>query len=246
MFKLLADARPTRGVTIEKIRAASTAWLASDRLRREIHLGKYVPGDKLPPQRQLACKLGVSLMTLREALRILEAEGYLTMRRGATGGAIITASRESVEVLQERLRSRIDEFAEWMEFREAVEAAAARLAAGRISAQEIAGLRTTLAQIGGEADVQSFRSADSAFHLGLAQASRNQLIRQAVEDARAAMFLAFDAVPHLVVLESTVSAHERILAAVAAHDRSQAERSMAEHIRTSWEEIRSIIEGRLA
>ena len=72
----------------------STAWLTSDRLRREIHLGVYVSGNKLPPQRELAKSLGVSLVTLREALRILEAEGYLILRRGAAGGAFVLANRE--------------------------------------------------------------------------------------------------------------------------------------------------------
>lgn len=217
--------------------------MASDRLRREIHLGTYVPGDKLPTQRELACSLGVSLMTLREALRILEAEGYLTLRRGATGGAVVLASREPVEVLQQRLRSRIDEFAEWMEFRAAVEAAAAGLAAQRASAEDIERLKTTLESLELESDVQSFRSADSSFHLGLAEAAKNQLVRQAVEDARAAMFLAFDAVPHVVVLRSTLRGHQRILTAVASGNPRRAETAMVAHIQKAWQEIRSIIEG---
>jgi DNA-binding FadR family transcriptional regulator len=230
---------------IEKIRAASTSWLASDLLRREIRLGSYVPGDKLPPQRELARSLGVSPVSLREALRILEAEGHLVLRRGATGGAVVVANAEPIDVQQQRLRLRIDEFEEWNEFRQAVEAAAAGLAAQRASADDIAALQQHIDSIVAADDVQLFRSADSAFHLRLAKAAGNQLLQQAVEDARAALFLAFDAVPHVVVARSTWQGHEQILAAVAAGDGRAAEAAMVAHVRLAWEEIRAIIEGHI-
>lgn len=55
---------------------------AASRLRRDILLGRYVPGERLPPERELAGRLGTNRNTLREALRILEAEHLLRSRQG--------------------------------------------------------------------------------------------------------------------------------------------------------------------
>jgi GntR family transcriptional repressor for pyruvate dehydrogenase complex len=228
---------------LRKIHAASTPSLVSNRLRRAIQLGTYIPGDKLPPQRELASSLGVSLVTLREALRILEAEGYLVLRRGATGGAVVMESSETVEVLRLRVRERLAEFEEWMEFRVAVEAAAAGLAAGRATADEISALRASIELMRSGSEAPLFRHADSAFHLGLAEAARNEVVRQAVGDARATMFLAFDVVPHVSKVSATVRGHERVLAAVTAGNARRAETAMIAHIRTSWKEIRAMIES---
>jgi DNA-binding FadR family transcriptional regulator len=70
-----------------------------EHLRRAIHLGQYGPGDKFPPERQLAEQLGVSRLTLRGAIRVLEGEGYVETRRGSTGGVTVLGSRRSREDL---------------------------------------------------------------------------------------------------------------------------------------------------
>src|SRR5258708_13175043 len=66
-----------------------------ERIREQLALGALKPGDKLPPERDLAQQLGVSRNVLREALRSLELAGALRLQKGVKGGAFIHAAYTS-------------------------------------------------------------------------------------------------------------------------------------------------------
>ena len=110
--------------------------LVLEQLRRSLDQGHFAPGDKLPPERDLARQLGVSRTTLREAVRVLEGEGAVEVRRGSTGGIVV---RQRIQRPAQR-RARMREFDEIIDFRLAVEPMAARLAAERRTKAEIAAL----------------------------------------------------------------------------------------------------------
>ncbi|WP_395106218.1 FadR/GntR family transcriptional regulator [Actinomadura sp. SCN-SB] len=74
-----------------QVRIPKTAELISRSLRRQIIRGQLQPGDPLPPETSLMEQFGVSRPTLREAFRVLESEGLITIRRGAHGGARVAA-----------------------------------------------------------------------------------------------------------------------------------------------------------
>src|SRR5690606_3363240 len=61
-----------------------------DQIRLLIHQGKLRPGDRLPSERELCSRFGVSRVTVREALPVLEAGGLVEIRVGAHGGAFVT------------------------------------------------------------------------------------------------------------------------------------------------------------
>lgn len=77
----------TTDVAEPHLRVPKMAELVSDRLRRQIIRGELSTGDALPSETALMARLGVSRPTLREAFRVLESEGLITIRRGAHGGA---------------------------------------------------------------------------------------------------------------------------------------------------------------
>src|SRR5919199_7018334 len=71
----------------QRVRVPKTAELVAAHLRRQIVRNELHEGDALPPEAVLMAQFGVSRPTLREAFRVLEAEGLISVRRGAHGGA---------------------------------------------------------------------------------------------------------------------------------------------------------------
>ena len=67
---------------ITPVEAQATYGIAVERLRGQIHAGLILPDEKLPPERQLADDIGISRVTLREALRVLETDKYIHVKRG--------------------------------------------------------------------------------------------------------------------------------------------------------------------
>jgi len=87
---------PTRGRVGRQVRVPKTAELVAAELRRQIVRGELKPGDALPPESGLMEQFGISRPTLREAFRVLESESLITVRRGAHGGARVSAPDSDV------------------------------------------------------------------------------------------------------------------------------------------------------
>lgn len=212
-----------------------------ERLRRSIALGVVLPGEKLPPERTLAESLGVSRVTLREALRVLQGQGLIVTRRGSGGGATIAVRSASIEDAREELRRTRPQIDEVFDYRLAVETMAARLAAERRTKAEISRLQTCQDSLLDSADVGAFRRADSAFHLAVADASRNTMLRRSIEDARAAAFRTLDARPFRPLRTSSANGHAAVIVAVVGSDRDGAADAMAEHLRQARREVLGVL-----
>jgi GntR family transcriptional regulator, transcriptional repressor for pyruvate dehydrogenase complex len=225
----------------EPVEITAAYQLVVERLRRAIHLRQYVPGDRLPSERKLAESLGVSRMTVREALRVLQGEGYVESRRGAAGGPFIVPMTQPADRLRAILGERQEEFESILDFRIVVEGGAARLAAERRTDADLDRLRAALDDMRSSSGLAMFRRADSAFHLAIANAAANPMLREAIERARAAMFLPMDALEQEVPLRHWVNAHNQLLAAIEGHDAGTAERAMARHVERNRTEIRALL-----
>jgi len=122
------------------VRVPKTAELVASHIRQRIVVGDLGEGEALPPESALMEEFGISRPTLREAFRILESEGLITIRRGARGGARVqlpsadVAARYAGLVLQHRGAT----LADVMEARVIVEAPAARMLAVRRDRASIA------------------------------------------------------------------------------------------------------------
>jgi DNA-binding FadR family transcriptional regulator len=227
---------------LEPVEVPAAFDVVAGRLRRAIQLGSYITGDRLPSERALSEQLGVSRVTLREALRVLEGEGLITRTRGSSGGSTIGATSTSAQEIRERLRGRRDEMLAALEFRAVVESAAAELAAERRTDDDLARIAAAVEALRDAVDVPTFRRADSEFHIAVADAARNPMLEVAIEDARVAMFLVIDALEFDLLLEANVAAHQRILAAIRDGAASRARKAMMRHLRETQDEFERLLD----
>ncbi|MGW1839081.1 FadR/GntR family transcriptional regulator [Streptomyces sp. BBFR2] len=144
-----------------------------ERLRAEITSGRWPVGSRIPTEAALIEQLGVARGTLREATRALSHAGLLQARQG--DGTYVRATSELSGALQ-RLGS---EPAEVLEVRQALDVQAARLAAARITPEELTRLGALLAERAAawrDGDRDAWIRADLAFHQGVATGSGNTLL----------------------------------------------------------------------
>lgn len=230
--------RPVRGGNAFEITVA--------RLAQAIRLGMVGVGDQLPPERELAERLSVSRVTLREAIAALRDAGYLETRRGRSGGTFVVyrddpdpqgaadaaaIAREMGESLQDAL-----------DFRRIIEPGAAGLAAGRtLSASDRSHLTACLAAAADRA-APTRRVADSRLHLAIAAASGSPMLAAAVADVQTAVDRLLAAIPVIARnLEHSDAQHRRIVDAILAGDPRTARAAMEEHCDGTAELLRGLL-----
>ena len=214
-----------------------------DHLRRSIMLGTYAPGEKLPPEREHAERLGVSRVTLREAVRVLEGEGFVEVRRGSAGGTTVRGGNAARSDVRRQLRGRLAGVLATQEFRLAIEPLAAARAAEHRTKGAMKELHRTIAEFERADSIGPFRRADSIFHLTLARNAACPPLARAVEDARIAMFELVDALDFTIVVASSLRAHVAILDCVERRDADGAREAMGAHIEETTRELHEVLLG---
>lgn len=226
--------------------------LVVDQIRRVIYLGRYLPGDKLPPERELAEQLGVSRTTVREAIRLLEGESLIKVKRGATGG-IIVAGADPSGARQRRSLTKAQEQAlkDIFEYRYAIECNVVRLAAQKRTAQDLKIMEQAVEEMAmlvakkepSEVNIAEYKAADTRFHLQIAEASKNPLFVRAMEEIRSGMFLPVGSI--FERLSDKVDVHHKpILAAIASKDADAAAQHMREHIDVAFKGLKTVLQSR--
>jgi GntR family transcriptional repressor for pyruvate dehydrogenase complex len=161
---------------ISSLAAAGRADEVVQRVSQAIQLGLFVDGEQLPPEAEFAAQLGVSAMSLREALATLRQQGLVETRRGRTGGTFVRRpTAPPISVLRERLRGiTTSTLRDLIDEQFAVSGAAAKLAAARASGASVRRLHTVVQQLSGAASLGSRVRADSRFHIEVAIASQSE------------------------------------------------------------------------
>jgi DNA-binding FadR family transcriptional regulator len=237
---------PTRDDIFTAVRSPNPLEETMERIAGAIKSRLLSPGDRLPAERELAIQLGVSRSTLRVALQNLVNAGWLEVRRGRHGGSFVARwpTTPSLRRLPDLLTQQRDELPGLLDYRAAVESAAAAFAAERASKEEIGELlELNAAIIGQEGNYEAYRAADARFHIGIARAAHSPRLMQAVTEVQAAMTEVLDAIAFhsQEVLTHSTDYHKLILAAISAGLADEARRSMLDHVNATEKLIYSLV-----
>lgn len=212
----------------------TTAEEVVTRLRDMIHSGELSPGDRLPPERDLAKLLGVSRPTLRAGIRSLSTVGILQSRQGA--GTFVVEKDESPTLDGSGLRmlSALHGFTsdEMFEARLVLEMHIAGLAAERadseqmtLMAEEITGMYTSLS------DPEQYLVHDMKFHQTIAAASDNRILTALMNMVATILFdTRSKTVKRAKDLKQSAEQHHNIYRAMREHDAEGARRAMYDHL----------------
>lgn len=207
-------------------------------LLERIQLGEFLPGRRLPSERDLSEELGVSRTALREGLRWLEYRKYVEIHRGKHGGAVVQPTTPDLAL--ERIQGQVKDLVELLEYRLLVEPRAAQLAATRISENELGRLKALhhrqMTDPGLSRPVA--RAIDAEMHDIIANASGNRHLARAVRDIRRQLTIGLDLVEHtLTRARESRTGHAQIIAALERQDSSTAQSFMKRHIAATGESI---------
>ncbi len=206
--------------------------------------GTYRKGDLLPPERDLAAQLNVGRSAVREAIRVLDTQGLITASTGRGGGTRLVPAQGDALARIFRLHLAIagSGISDLTETRVALERSSAAVAARRIDLAALRELTATATAMRTANSIDEFNDLDTAFHVQLARAVRNDLvaeltvaIREAVrEPIRTASELMSDWANFRVTL---ITDHELVLEAIAAGDAEEAAAAMETHIRRAYKQL---------
>jgi GntR family transcriptional repressor for pyruvate dehydrogenase complex len=220
----------------------------SDKIQRIIQAiqdfvidGDLEHGTELPPERILASQLGVSRFSLREALRVSEAQGLIEISRGRRPRVARPSAKAAAKVIALTLRRTRKTLLDLIAARQGLETQIARLAARHASASQIAGLKATIRKIEeNQENAEVCVEQDIAFHQILVDATDNVVFEimlsplgELLRDSRKETIR--------VGVDRVIQGHKQILAAISQRDPERAAQAMQRHLKMAEEDLRKIL-----
>jgi GntR family transcriptional regulator, transcriptional repressor for pyruvate dehydrogenase complex len=237
---------PRLGIATVLVPRASL--VLADRRRELILSSGAEEGTPLPTERELVEQSGLSRASVREALRVLETEGLITTKSGRRGGSLVR--RPGAEAISRSLelfvRSHGVRFEAVLETREAIEPAAARLAARHRTAADLELLTGMHARLGqAYEDIPEFVRINLDWHSTVVKASHNEVLVAFFSAVTRAIHAAteYQSLNTREVRRQVLHVHKRILDAIAAQDAEAAFRRMLRHMSAYAEVVRRLADG---
>lgn len=202
-----------------------------EQIRQQIVEGKLGRGKRVPPELELAERLSVSRNTVREAMRILEAEGWV--QRSKRGTTVIDKDANLLATpLSNLARLEGIDAHQLFEVRLVIESEMAAMAATRASQEDRERITKALADLEADLSQDGFLNANFDFHLAIAIASGNQVLT-AILDAIKAHLLSeqFAGPADLQTRKASNEGHRQIAQAILQADADGARQAMRQHLK---------------
>lgn len=231
-------------LSVEPIKTQKVYQVIFNRIRDSIANGELKPGQKLPPERDLAKRFQVSRTSIREALRVLEINGIIEVKTG--DGSFIRPVETQVlinDLASAIIKAEDNLVYEMLEIRRVLETECAALAALRASASDLEKLRRLLDDMANsEDDFELGLAADQNFHYAIAQATNSSILRELTkvlgnhlkDTIRITRRYRFSQPSRF---KQTLNDHKDIYIAISVRDPERARNLMSKHITDILEEI---------
>lgn len=232
---------------LRPVRVTSAVDEVADRLLTAIAVGDFLPGERLPAERELTTLLHVSRPTVREAVARLQALGVIEIRRGRNGGAYVRDSwtESTAAAVRHTLLPRWEEFEQLFDLRSLVEGMVAATAARRRGPKDLDPMRDALNAYLSARTPRDEQAADSAFHRAVCAATGNPQIVLLSRDLLARISLGFPVEPwgkgERTHFHRGSHDHRALYEAIAAGEPERAEEIARRHFMISAEMIRDVL-----
>lgn len=227
---------------LRAVRSRNAYEQTVERLLQLVKLGIVPYGTRLPAERELAEKLNVSRVTVREGIRSLQQVGYLEPRRGRFGGTFVVYKPGEGDHGRRLDAAMASAFEDVLAFRQVVEPGAVELAASRqLTDRQRENLLAQLAEVAAT-PFEGYRQADARLHLTIAELTGSAMVTRAVADVRMAVNDLLNALPRLEApLTYSNEQHAAIVKALLAHDAKRARRLMLTHLEATAALLRGFL-----
>lgn len=237
----------TDGGLLGPLHTPAAGEVLADRIMTAIALGEFTPGQRLPAERELAARLGVSRTTVRDALARVVTSGLLEVRRGRSGGAFVrrpwtVEHTESARAVKATLGPMWDELESTFDLRHLVEALVARTAAERRDAADVSEIRAALREYEDAGELPAAQAADLRLHHAIAKAAKNPRLLAVREQLLSEVSFGFAVEPFTdEVYARALPQHRELAAAVIEQNADAAWEVGRQHFAITDDELRAAL-----
>jgi GntR family transcriptional repressor for pyruvate dehydrogenase complex len=230
------------GDLLSRVSIGRISEVIVDQVRLLIRQGRLVAGDRLPSERELCERFGVSRVTVREALRVLEANGLVEIRVGARGGAFVTApsSRLVGEGIVDLISLASITGVEVTEARMVFELGIVGLVCERATDEDIADLNDICNQSAEALKEDQYPlELSAAWHTRYARSAHNRAVAMLVESLQEPLIRSLEQAREAAPAHGRrgVEEHRALVDAIAARDVAAATELMRTHLRRTADRV---------
>ncbi|HVU14103.1 MAG TPA: FadR/GntR family transcriptional regulator [Phototrophicaceae bacterium] len=234
----------TSNILLHRVRKVRISETVVDQILDLIDEGRLKIGDQLPGERDLVNQLQVGRASVREALRILEAQGVIEVQPGKGTFIVGETIADGDEGIVQWFQQHVDEEFDFLEVRDALDRKAASLAAVRATDAEIAEMSSLIDEADAylqSGDLDKVVALDKQFHCAIAETSGNDMLCHLLVSIHEAMVNPRRSLIRLKGRAAISQAqHRRIFEAIKQRDPEAAEAAVVAHNNSVREAIKSL------